>query len=151
MDVKFYDPMNKILYEERAVSFGDQVFNAAMAGDYRACFVNSFTTKVIDFDLTLAQDDDYGKGASDASGPGFAPKLSTFEESLSKLKVDLRYLQAYQRYFKNRDARNQMTVEGTEQLVFWFSILVSLLIMGMSALQVYILRRFFTTSGKVRI
>jgi hypothetical protein len=126
------------------------VFEVNSPGDYMFCFSNvmSFISKVIDFDITVSVDDEWTRPSS---GNANSPTITAFEKALTNLRTELRTLQNYQRYFKVRDARNLYTVEGTEQLILWFSIFESLLIIGMAILQVHVLRKFFTNSGKVRV
>lgn len=54
------------------------------------------------------------------------------------------------RYIKNRERRNLETVDSIEGWIFYVSLFEVLLIMGMSLLQVVILRTFFS-GGKQRV
>lgn len=153
MDVTSYDPMNKLIYSADAMSFDDQVFPADMPGNYLFCFKSNYVAAILDFDITVSVDDDWGafRGATLAGAGPSAQKLGKFEESLRRLKSDLKTIQTYQRYFKLRDTRNSRTVDATRSLIPWFCIIESLLIMFVAYGQVKVLKRFFTKSNKVRI
>lgn len=72
------------------------------------------------------------------------------ELTVSKLQHELSDLVHQMRYIKNRERRNLETVDSIEGWIFYVSLFEVLLIMGMSLLQVVILRTFFS-GGKQRV
>lgn len=72
------------------------------------------------------------------------------ELTVGKLQHELSDLVHQMRYIKNRERRNLETVDSIEGWIFYVSLFEVLLIMGMSLLQVVILRTFFS-GGKQRV
>lgn len=151
MDVTVLNPHSQLLYSA-SEGFGDKSFDITLPGVYQFCFSNelSFTAKAIDFDISF-QDPDLIDSPSSAGDNLAKAKIESFEAIISKLHSDLRNMQSYQRYFKGRDARNYATVETTSSLLFWFTLIECIVVIALAFLQVYILRKFFTQSGKVRV
>lgn len=75
---------------------------------------------------------------------------SALEESSYKLNGMLTTIQRTQKYFHTRHHRNYSTVVSTQSRLFWFTILESLAVIGMSLAQVWILKTFFSRSGSRR-
>lgn len=53
-----------------------------------------------------------------------------------------------QKYFRTRENRNFSTVRSTESRIIWFSIIESILIVGLSGFQVFVVRTFFQKNRK---
>lgn len=73
------------------------------------------------------------------------------ESTVGKLFKDLSDLVHSLRYIRNREKRNIETVESVENRIFYFSLFETVLIVGMSILQVTILRTFFSSNRKARV
>lgn len=74
--------------------------------------------------------------------------MNTLEESLFKLSGQLSAISRNQKYFRTRENRNFSTVRSTEGRIFNFSVLEVLMIVSMSALQVFVVRFFFQGARK---
>lgn len=76
-------------------------------------------------------------------------QTSGVEESIFKLSGHLSTITRNQKYFRTRENRNFATVRSTERRIFNLSIIESLMMVAMAALQVFIVRFFFQVSPTV--
>jgi ubiquitin carboxyl-terminal hydrolase 7 len=82
------------------------------------------------------------------SKQGTSPEqTSALEESIFKLSGQLSTITRNQKYFRTRENRNFSTVRSTENRIFNLSIIESLMMVAMAALQVFIVRFFFQVSS----
>jgi hypothetical protein len=160
IEVRATNPQGKILILSTDKTTGDHEFTEdIIPGDYMFCFSNVMfvTPKIVDFEITLLEKDADVQENIDANsmgprGPNLSQsKLTKFEDTLSSLHIDLRTLNNYQKYFRNRDYRNKVTVDATGTLLLWFTMAEIIIFGGMSYLQTYMLKSYFTTSTKVRL
>jgi hypothetical protein len=80
---------------------------------------------------------------------GAAPEqLSGVEETVLKLSSQISTLTRQQKYFRTRENRNFSTVKSTERRIFNFSLIEGGLMVAMAALQVFIVKMFFTGGRK---
>jgi len=70
------------------------------------------------------------------------------EETIVKLSGQISTLTRQQKYFRTRENRNFSTVRSTERRIFNFSLIESGLMVAMAALQVFIVKMFFTGGRK---
>jgi hypothetical protein len=75
-------------------------------------------------------------------------QTSALEESIFKLSGQLSTISRFQKYFRTRENRNFSTVRSTESRIFNFSVVESLMMVTMAALQVFIVRFFFQGARK---
>ena len=75
-------------------------------------------------------------------------QLSGVEETVLRLSGQISSLTRQQKYFRTRENRNFSTVRSTERRIFNFSLIESGLMMAMAALQVFIVKMFFTGGRK---
>lgn len=68
-----------------------------------------------------------------------------------KISSQLSTISRNQKYFRTRENRNFSTVRSTERRIFNFSIIESLMIVGMAGLQVFVVRFFFQGARKGRL
>lgn len=157
VEVRVVSPQAKMLLLTSDKTTGDYEFtDGIVAGEYMFCFSNVMfvTPKIVDFEVSILEKDANVQDGDNyvARGPNLSqPKLDKFQDTLASLHVDLRTLQNYQRYFRNRDVRNMMTVDATGTLVFWFTIAEIILFGGLSVLQTRLLKSYFASSTKVRV
>lgn len=155
IEVRLTNPQGKILLLNADKITGDHTFTEYITpGEYMFCFSNMMfvTPKIVDFEVNAVEiDSDQAEYQEDYVGGLSHPKLSKFEDSLSRLQNELRTIQSYQRYFRNRDIRNMQTVDATGSLISWFTTFQIFIAAGMSGLQVYMIRKYFSTSSKVRL
>ena len=74
--------------------------------------------------------------------------MSGVEETVVKLSGQISTLTRQQKYFRTRENRNFSTVRSTEKRIFNFSLLEGGLMVAMAALQVFIVKMFFTGGRK---
>lgn len=83
------------------------------------------------------------------SRQGASPEQTTnLEESIYKLSAQLSTISRSQKYFRTRENRNFSTVRSTERRIFNFSVIESLMMVSMAALQVFVVRFFFQGARK---
>lgn len=83
------------------------------------------------------------------SRQGASPEqTSSLEESIYKLSAQLSTVSRNQKYFRTRENRNFSTVRSTERRIFNFSVIESLMMISMAALQVFVVRFFFQGARK---
>lgn len=101
---------------------------------------------MIDFEISIENEP---RAASIPSKQGAnIEQTSALENSVLKLSGQLSTITRQQKYFRTRENRNFSTVRSTEQRIFNFSIIESLMMVGMAGLQVFIVRMFFQTGRK---
>ncbi|KAK5009485.1 hypothetical protein LTR60_005188, partial [Cryomyces antarcticus] len=83
------------------------------------------------------------------SRQGTSPEqTSALEESLFKLSGQLSTINRNQKYFRTRENRNFSTVRSTETRIWNFSLIESVMMVGMAGLQVFVVRFFFQGARK---
>ncbi|KAJ6185453.1 hypothetical protein N7519_006754 [Penicillium mononematosum] len=70
----------------------------------------------------------------------FNNEMSTFAEKMVDFEIA--------KYFRTRENRNFSTVRSTERRIFNFSVIESLMMVSMAALQVFVVRFFFQGARK---
>ena len=65
--------------------------------------------------------------------------LSPLETSIHNIAASLNNIGRLQKYFRTRENRNFETVKSTIGRIYYFSLLESFLIIGMAAIQVYMI------------
>lgn len=141
-------PNAKVMLEGTKERQGDFVFTANDIGEYSFCFNNDMSTfaeKLVDFEIAIENEE----RAALPSKQGTSPEhLSSLEESLFKLSGQLSTISRSQKYFRTRENRNFSTVRSTENRIFNFSVIESLMMVTMSCLQVFVVRFFFQGARK---
>ncbi|KAL8840812.1 MAG: hypothetical protein Q9176_003659 [Flavoplaca citrina] len=108
--------------------------------------MSTFAEKMVDFEISVENE---SKAASLPSKQGTSPEqTSALEESILKVSRDLSTINRNQKYFRTRENRNMSTVKSTENRIFNFSVMESLLMISMAGLQVFIVRFFFQGARK---
>ena len=141
------DPFDKEVIEGDNERQGDYIFTAKHIGEYSFCFINeaSATDKLIDFDIMVESEP--RRPLSVQQQKGLKEHTSNLEESVYKLSGLLSSITRTQKYFHTRHHRNYSTVLSTQSRIFWFTMLESVVIVGMSLAQIWILKTFFSRSG----
>ncbi|KAF8938359.1 emp24/gp25L/p24 family/GOLD-domain-containing protein [Dissophora ornata] len=151
IDVEVKDPSDKSLLSLEKERQGDYVFTANQVGEYSFCFSNDMSTfaeKVVDFEITVEHEKRAAQVEQSEKGTGPQAQAQAMDESLFRLTGELSQIDRMQKYFKTRENRNFATVISTESRIFWFSLTESALIVIMSALQVFVVRTFFSSSKR---
>ncbi|CAO3564838.1 unnamed protein product [Mortierella alpina] len=150
IDVEAKGPNDKLLMNLEKERQGDYVFTANEVGEYSFCFSNDMSTfaeKVVDFEISVEHEKRPAQVEQDEKGTGPQAQAAAMDESVFRLTGELNQIDRMQKYQKTRENRNFATVISTESRIFWFSLSESTLIVVMSALQVFVVRTFFS-SGK---
>ncbi|KAK4990434.1 hypothetical protein LTR28_001466 [Elasticomyces elasticus] len=107
--------------------------------------MSTFADKMVDFEIAVENE----PRASLPSKQGSTPEqTSALEESILKLSGQLSTVTRQQKYFRTRENRNFSTVRSTEKRIWNFSLIESVMMVGMALLQVFIVRTFFTGGRK---
>ncbi|KAJ5919988.1 hypothetical protein N7454_009823 [Penicillium verhagenii] len=150
VDYSILAPGDKIVAAEEKQRQGDFVFTAQSIGEYKFCFNNEMSTfaeKMVDFEIAVENE----QRAQLPSRQGATPEQTTsLEESIYKLSAQLSTISRNQKYFRTRENRNFSTVRSTERRIFNFSVIESLMMVSMAALQVFVVRFFFQGARKVQ-
>ncbi|KAG0028761.1 hypothetical protein BGZ81_004446 [Podila clonocystis] len=147
IDVEATGPNNKVLLQLEKERQGDYVFTANEEGEYSFCFSNDMSTfaeKVVDFEISVENEKRPSQMEQSEKGTGPQAHANAMDESLYRLQDELSRIDRMQKYFKTRENRNFSTVISTESRIFWFSLTESAMIVIMSALQVFVVRNFFS-------
>ncbi|KAF9428885.1 hypothetical protein BGZ94_000664 [Podila epigama] len=153
IDVEVKGPKGDLLTLEKERQ-GDYVLPANEVGEYSFCFSNDMSTfaeKTIDFEIKLEHEKRAAQVDAKERGTGPQAQAEAMEESLFRLDHQLGQIERKQKYFKTRENRNFATVVSTENRIFWFSLTESILIVVMSALQVYVVQMFFSGSRRSHV
>ncbi|KAG0328843.1 hypothetical protein BGZ99_004331 [Dissophora globulifera] len=151
IDVEVKDPSDKQILALEKERQGDYVFTANQVGEYSFCFSNDMSTfaeKVVDFEISVEHEKRSAQAEAAEKGTGPQAKAQAMDEVLFRLTGQLSHVDRVQRYFKTRSSRSFATVISTESRIFWFSLTESALIVVMSALQVFVVRTFFSSSKR---
>ncbi|KAK5128596.1 endosomal cargo receptor [Cryomyces antarcticus] len=148
VDYSVVGPNEKVIMEGAKERQGDFVFTANEIGEYRFCFNNEMSTfadKMVDFEIAVENE----ARAQLPSRQGTSPEqTSALEESLFKLSGQLSTINRNQKYFRTRENRNFSTVRSTETRIWNFSLIESVMMVGMAGLQVFVVRFFFQGARK---
>ena len=149
-------PNEKLLLQLEKERQGDYVFTANDVGEYSFCFSNDMSTfaeKVVDFEISIenekrpSQAQNVGKDNGN-NGANPQAQAEAMDESLFRLTGELSRVDRMQKYQKTRESRNFATVISTESRIFWFSVTELGMIVAMSALQVFVVRTFFSSAKR---
>lgn len=147
VDYVVMDPDDRVLLEGSHERQGDYIFTANKIGEYSFCFENeaSMSDKLIDFDIMVESEP---RRIISSQQQPLKEHTSSLEESAYKIQGLLSSITRTQKYFHTRHHRNYSTVVSTQNRIFWFTLLESGVIIGMSLLQIWILKTFFSRGGR---
>ncbi|KFH46662.1 putative membrane protein-like protein [Hapsidospora chrysogenum ATCC 11550] len=151
VDYTVQGPNGKVILQGEKERQGDFVFTAGETGDYSFCFNNemsTFTEKTIDFEISVENDSRVELPSKQGTSP---EQTSVLEESIFKISGQLSTISRSQKYFRTRENRNYSTVTSTERRIVRFSMIQIALIIGMGALQVFVVRFFFQGARKAYV
>lgn len=75
-------------------------------------------------------------------------QVGSVEESITRLSGQVSTLTRQQKYFRTRENRNFSTVRSTEARIFKLNLMETGLMIAMAALQVFVVKMFFTGGRK---
>ncbi|KAF9151266.1 hypothetical protein BG015_006883 [Linnemannia schmuckeri] len=156
IDVDVRDPNQKQILSLEKERQGDFVFTANEVGEYSFCFSNDMSTfaeKAIDFEITVENEKRASSLTQAEKDKARGPQAQTdaMDESLFRLTGELARIDRMQKHFRTRENRNFSTVISTDSRIFWFSLVESVMIVGMAMVQVYVVRTFFSGSRRTHV
>ncbi|KAG0233309.1 hypothetical protein BGW42_007507 [Actinomortierella wolfii] len=154
IDYEVRSPQDKVILSGEKERQGDFVITANHVGEYSFCFSNDMSTfaeKVIDFEITMEHERRNLQVSESERGQGPNAQASAMDESVFRLSNEINHIDRIQKYFRTRENRNMATVVSTENRIFWFSVSELAMIVAMSALQVFVVRTFFSSSRRSHV
>ncbi|EST09345.1 hypothetical protein PSEUBRA_000937 [Kalmanozyma brasiliensis GHG001] len=151
IDYTIHDPDQKLILSGTKERQLDIIFTGNTVGEYTFCFDNSMSSvaeKLVDFDITVESEPRLdlpikaGKLLKEHSAP--------LEEGIGGLGEKLEQIGRTQRYFRVRENRNFDTVRSTQSKIFWYSVVESATMVGISVAQVWIVRALFERGSTKR-
>ncbi|WVQ79222.1 hypothetical protein IAT38_001318 [Cryptococcus sp. DSM 104549] len=147
IDYTVMDPDDRTILEGVAEKQGDYIFTAQKIGEYSFCFENEAYTsdKLLDFDIMVESEP---RRVLSGQQQPIKEHTSALEESSYKISGILNSITRTQKYFHTRHHRNYSTVLSTQSRILWFTVLECIIIIAMSLAQVWILKTFFSRTGR---
>ncbi|KAG6876404.1 hypothetical protein C0993_003336 [Termitomyces sp. T159_Od127] len=148
IDFDIKDPNEKLLLSGERERQGDYVLTANAVGEYSFCFENDISTltgKLVDFDIMVESEP---RREAPAKPGQISEQTSALEESVFRLNNMLMGIKRLQKHFHTNENRGFDVVKSTQNRIFWYAILQTAGIIGMAAVQIYILQTFFTSTGR---
>ncbi|KAG5888798.1 hypothetical protein JTB14_007073 [Gonioctena quinquepunctata] len=141
VDVILEDPQGNVLYKQVKMQFDSHAFVAQMAGVYKVCFSNEFSTfshKLVYMDFQVGDEQPL---------PGLgehATVLTQMESSAQDVHQSLSAILDYQTHHRLREAQGRKRAEDLNERVLWWSILETLAVITIALGQVFVLKNFFS-------
>lgn len=171
VDATIYGPNNQVLHSVKGKSHTEFPISSGMTGEHSMCLNLTEDSppgveRNVDLDLTMYRPDgsvyvpraakthlQAGKeGENEKEEEDTSGMVARLEAAVGKLQKDLSDLVHSLRYLKGREQRNQKTTETIFSRLFYITLFESALILGMSIMQVTILRNLFATpKNKARV
>ncbi|PWN50710.1 hypothetical protein IE53DRAFT_82068 [Violaceomyces palustris] len=151
IDYAVHSPTEVVIIEGKKERQLDIIFTGNEVGEYSFCFENDMSTfaeKLIDFDITVESEPRLDIPISSAAL--LSDHSAPLEESISKMAEKLTAISRTQKYFRVRENRNYSTVKSTQSRIFWYSVIESLVMIGISVGQVYVVRMLFEKGSTKR-
>ncbi|KAH9475369.1 putative membrane protein C17A5.08 [Psilocybe cubensis] len=148
IDFDIKDPNQKVILDGERERQGDYVLTANTVGEYAFCFENDMSTltdKLVDFDIMVESEP---RREPPAKAGQIAEHTSALEESVFRLNGLLMNIKRMQKFHHTQENRGFSIVKSTQNRLFWYAVIESIAVVGMAALQVYILQTFFTKTGR---
>lgn len=156
--LQIFGPSQELLQDHPPKPVLETKLQPTSIGKHSFClsFTERPSRKVLDVDLTEhtvdAKQNASGGLALQPAGEKETDALAMkLERTNQKLRSDLEDLSHTLKYVKNREKRNMETVEEANSRVWWFSMLASVLVVGMAIFQVTILKQLFGTGSRPRV
>ncbi|KAG5518672.1 hypothetical protein PMAC_002641 [Pneumocystis sp. 'macacae'] len=158
IDYRVTDPNRHVVFNGVREKQGDLFFTAKYGGEYSFCFSNNMsavTEKTVDFQISVGggrrgadrQVENEARAQLPERAEGVHEQTGMLEELLHKISGWLGGIRGAQKQLRLRESRNLSTVRSTETRIIWFSVAESVLIVGVSVVQVVVLKMFFRKTG----
>ncbi|CDU22288.1 related to ERP2-p24 protein involved in membrane trafficking [Sporisorium scitamineum] len=151
IDYTIHDPDNKLIISGHKERQLDIIFTGNTVGEYTFCFENVMSTiaeKLVDFDITVESEPRLDLPIQPAKL--LKEHSAPLEEGIGNMAEKLQQIARTQRYFRVRENRNFDTVKSTQGKIFWYSVVESATMVGISVAQVWIVRALFEKGSTKR-
>ncbi|KAL9651674.1 hypothetical protein ABK040_001618 [Willaertia magna] len=138
IDLVVFDPDGEVLHQQERESEGKFSINAEKRGTYKFCFSNKISTltpKTVSFQITTGDFMDTNAAKLE--------HLSPIEQTIMKLSEGLAHIQNEQHEFRSRESAHRSITEATNERVTYYNMFSIFLLVCLSLVQVYYLRRWF--------
>ncbi|XP_044764082.1 transmembrane emp24 domain-containing protein-like [Coccinella septempunctata] len=138
INVRIMGPDGEVIHEGVGESHGKYTFTANTKGVYTYCFSNKMSTltpKVVMFNMAI------GEARSQTKPDG--ENTNKLEDMIRELSSSLSGVKQEQEYMAVRDRIHRSINESTNSRVVLWSFFEALILVAMTAGQVYYLKRFF--------
>lgn len=143
LDTFIEEPQGNVIYKAEKKDYDIFHFVTTSPGVYRFCFSNvydiSFQTNLVYFDFVKGKED-----PSNFPGTKTQTALSQMETSAYSIHEAFAVMEQYQNHHRIREANSRIAAETLNYRVQWWSLSQASVIILVSIIQVYVLRRFFT-------
>lgn len=142
IDVKIFGPDGKLIHSGDRETNGKYTFAAHIDGHYRYCFGNQMSTmtpKIVMFNMDIGE----APGAAGETGEDDEASQNKLETMIKELSSSLSGVKHEQDYMQVRDRIHRNINESTNSRVVMWSFFEALVLVSMTAGQVYYLKRFF--------
>ncbi|KAK2568151.1 Transmembrane emp24 domain-containing protein 1 [Acropora cervicornis] len=117
-------------------------------GVYSFCFDNSFSTVAekmvyVDLDLAAADEDSWFRTLDGSDITGKELQMDSIRNILDGIKESLEKAQQHQNYLSKKNFKNHFLVSRSSSRVFWWSLIQSIVLIGVAVCQVLIVKNFF--------
>ncbi|KAJ3665021.1 hypothetical protein Zmor_000541 [Zophobas morio] len=161
LDITFHlvDPSGRILVADYKKSENNHRIDAALAGDYKFCFDNTFSSynaKTVFFELIVEGDDNSEWGSDENIDlEGLRPedvyemKVQDIQQVITNVRNHLSKVRHMQELFKSLEARDRNVVEENFFKVNTFSMVQICTMLVVGFIQVIMVRSLFDDNSKV--
>jgi len=143
IDLNIVAPNSEVIHAGERESNGRYTFPAAMDGVYTYCFSNKMSTmtpKMVMFTMDISDKDEKKVGEDGKEVEGGNNKL---EGMIKELSASLSGVKHEQDYMEVRERVHRSINENTNSRVVLWSVFEALVLLSMTAGQVYYLKQFF--------
>ena len=144
VDVTIEDPDNKVFYRKNQQEYDWFKFTANKTGTYRTCFSNIYNlmmfSNVVYLDFVIGDEDSLTPGAAASTSP-----KTQMEVSIGNIYDATKVIEQYQNNHRIREANGRLVAQMLNEKVTMWSVSQTLIGVLMGVLQVYILKRFFSS------
>ncbi|TKR96635.1 hypothetical protein L596_010629 [Steinernema carpocapsae] len=145
VDMSLEDPTGKVLYRDTKKQYDSYSFKTEVAGAYKACFSNEFSTfshKIVYMDWQNSED----AAKQAANAPATTGHLETYASAIGD---KLRVIDDYQTHHRLREATSRKRAEELNERVWYWSMGQAAIIMLVAVLEVVLVRSFFADKRSV--
>ncbi|CAL8350278.1 unnamed protein product [Merluccius merluccius] len=135
------DPLQNILYHERKKQYDSFSHTTAMAGAYKVCFSNEFSTfshKIVYLDFRTGDERPLLPVMNSATA------LTQLESTCLSIHEILKVVSESQTRYRLREAHDRIRAEDIHERISYWSVGETALLFAVSAGQVLMLRSFFS-------